>query len=380
MKLIKSFVPLSYQSVLIGALAVAFVYAGGVGYALFGKGTDIPYYESRLASQSIPLIRDGDGTSFDHETDSASTPISISEVIPTSELPEAAQDEAEPPSLDEPIESSAESLASAPIAGFYEMAAGGVILPIIRKEDNQTPFEAYKAPFSNPDNRPIIAIAIQDFGLSKQNAALLNDALPAAVTFLASPYADDADTLQKSIRAKGREFWLQIPLENARFPLQDPGMMGILSRLDMDRNMQNFRWAMGRWVGYAGTAGFVDSNFIRARATITTLMRENFDRGLGFFDMHSTSPLNIDDLAQRAGRPYVKGDVLFADPRWENDFAQAAELAIRLAENRGFAVIVLPPYLESAEHINALQRQLQQKNIKLAPLSAIYAKSRDSQG
>lgn len=262
---------------------------------------------------------------------------------------------------------------TAPAEGLFEQNAQGDFLPVKRKDDGLTPFEAYRADFPLPSaENPVMAIVIDDVGLSNKITQDLHGDLPSAITFLISPYAPDAQDLEKMMRGDGREIWLKLPLETSSFPLDEPGIRGILSRVPTAQNTENMLWALSRFAGYTGVTAYVDNSFSDERSVPTMIAAQSFERGLGFFEINNSAPVLIKDAAQRNNAPYIRNEVNLHDPKWGGTIGEAAELLEKIALSKGYAVGVLQPYPASIEFVNTWIAELESNGIAVVPLSAIY--------
>ena len=364
---------LTSRSFLYGLGAGLSVYALLAGWAYFGGSTALKDKQERLASQTLMI---------EH------MPSVRPEKIPVAELKnsdrvaalepyekDSAQDVTEPhaeTAHSSPADKNVTDMRAAPYPGIYETGARGGILPIIRANDGLTSFYAYRKPFALAPEQKLIALVIDDYGLSRSQSTEAINVLPGEVTFILSPYAGDPNAMREMARGKGHELWLKLPMETQNFPKDDPGSKAILSRVSLDTNMDNLRWALSRTSGYAGLAIYNDLAFSRTKSTLSAILKAAADRGLGLFDLNISAPAQIQDTAERLNAPYISNEILFHDPKWNGEINEAAELLETIAESRGSGVGVFKNYPAALAFIENWLPELQRKGFTLAPLSAIY--------
>lgn len=356
----------------VAGLGLVLIFYGALGvYAFITGDTHLKSQESRLATATVAISRD----KIESPEITEALPHSKDEALGAPPMHENIT-AIEPPSPE--ADASAVENNMAPVAGLFETLSNGDILPK-KAEDGRTPFITYSAPSPDVEGKKLIALVIDDVGLSPSITQSLHSALPHEISFLVSAYANDSESLQKQLRQNGRELWLKIPFETSGFPEDDPGMRGILSRASLGQNMENFKWGLTRFSGYAGVAADIDTAFITAKPTIGALMKENFDRGLGFFEMNNSAPPQIKDMAMRNNTPYIRNEIKLHDPKWNANIREAATLMESIAQSKGHAIGILKPYPETIPFIQEWISSLQARNFALVPVSWIYKRNLSSE-
>lgn len=235
-----------------------------------------------------------------------------------------------------------------------------------KSPEGLTPFEAHRRPFTR-QNRPVIAIALMDYGLSKDNSAgALN--LPANVTFIANPYAANLDEWQSRAEGKDHELWLYVPTETARFPYMDPGPYGLLAHLDSAANRDRLHWLMAQTRNYAGLAMDADSSLLESRMAIQKIVDEFFDRGLGYMDINKDAPSFFEVAALGRNAPYIRNMAVMGE---SGDDAAVLNDLERQARASGTALAVVKLHPQSVKVLEKWLPTLASKGIDLAPLSAL---------
>lgn len=337
------------KAFLHGLLVVAFIYVSLLT-AFWVKGpAALTAMEESLASQSVKVTR---------ESETAETP----QPTPLEPIEEAVD-------LDQPRMSADGALAKAPIDGMYEQVEMGQ-LPQVRPMDKLTPFNAYKRPFTLTAGKPVIALVIKDFGLSEALSQKAISTMPADVTMLLSPYSLEPERWASASRQTGHEVWLDVNLENADYPMSDPGPQAILAGSNLRYNQDKLTWNLTRASGYAGVSGYSDYVFDSATSILQPLMKSMYQRGVGYLELNPKASSTIETVAVSLNAPYIRADVAINDEDSDVAGSPLKELE-RIAKERGYAVGVLTPYDQNIAQIGKWLSSLAAKGIMLAPVSAI---------
>lgn len=362
--------PFRQKSFYAGLALSALFFGGAFLWAGLTSDEHLGAVQDSLASQTIPIIRADRADSAHHDAS----------LVPKGDLLEDEKLLEPPPVTEDAIavkphaeEPEHESAQSFPIAGLFETTADGSTLPIIRQQDGMSPFRAYsKTDTPIPADRPLIALVINDVGLSPAFAERLHAQLPPEVTFIVNPYVSSLNALEKQWHMDKRELWLKAPFETAGFPEEDPGMRGIMTRVSLSQNMDNFKWTLSRLAAYSGIAAYIDNTYLQARPLLGALAKEGFDRGLGYFELNNSAPPQVKDMAERQKAPYIRNEISLQSPKWNGEIDEAASLLETVAESKGYAIGVLQPYPETIDFLKNWMGTLKAKNFVFVPLSAIY--------
>lgn len=283
---------------------------------------------------------------------------------PAEQIAEPPQQHVEPPA---PVAEAAavvpqgnEPLRAAPVEGLTATGAQGP-LPVISPK-GLTPFMAYKRPFSIPSG-PVVSIAVVGFGLSEAVSTEALAALPPEVSLILSPYAADPEKWQIDARNDGHEIWMQLPMQTASYPADDPGPKAILTKGSLMFNQQILEWVLSRTTGYAGVAALTDSTFSDTAHMLEELLKQVFGRGLGFFEINPKAEPMIETQAVTGHYPYARNTYYLDEISLK---ALEAE-----ARSKGHVIGVLRPTPKSIRALNTWLSTLAAKNITLAPLSMI---------
>ena len=228
-------------------------------------------------------------------------------------------------------------------------------------------------PFDINDPRPRIAIIIVGLGpLHAATSAAINQ-LPAEVTLSFDPYDQALPEWIGLAHAIGHEVMLDLPTGD-EVPMAAGGSVPLTISLDgiakpaQSADLQRLDWVAGRAGGYIGLAASnsaLAGSAAERGAVLRAMGRRGLllldtnpgDAGLGGTSAFGLPRVTVDlDIDQRA-------DSLSVD-------AQLAALEAR-ARQTGFAVGIAKGYPVTIERLAAWSRGLQEKNLALAPVSAL---------
>jgi len=254
------------------------------------------------------------------------------------------------------------ALLAAPIDGLSEPSKDGHgVLPITNAR-GLTPFHAYKRSFNKTD-KPVIALAIRDFGMSRSDSINMLRKLPRDVTLIVSPYATHISKWAKDARAAGHETWLYIPTQNADYPTKDPGPLALLKSTGLQQTLETLEHSLAQFSGYSGVAMDMDKTFLTSQTIIQSVLGGAFKRGLGYFEMNSNAPDFFQKLSQEHNAPYVQNDMGGIENMFENIEARA--------QTKGYTVAAVSLNEIKMDDLISWIHGLEGKGFALAPLSAV---------
>ena len=243
-------------------------------------------------------------------------------------------------------------------------------LPVVGS-DGRRPWQAYARAFDRGDLRPRVGLVVTGLGLAAEptNAAV---ELPGAVTLSFSPYAQLLPQWIQQARSHGHEVLLDLPMEPADYPRDDPGPYTLLTGLDPKSNRDRLEALLGRAAGYVGLAAVKGTRFLGAvndlRPVLETLQR----RGLLFVDNGAAPQSASVRLAAAIGLP-----IAVATPPVDAGDAGRAEIDRRLADledaaKRNRTALALAGAVPlTIERVGAWASGLDDRKVALAPVSAL---------
>lgn len=261
-------------------------------------------------------------------------------------------------------------LTAVPVNGLYEETDIG-LLPVIRRKDGLTPFEAYKRPFDvYATDKKLIAIGIMNLGLSDvaTESAIRN--MPADVSLIMSPYMKSSSFWINEARANGHEIWLTLPMESEDYPIDDPGPHTLLIQTPEKENYHKIRWLMASAAGYAGFVGSYNPIFMASLADARPILNEIYRRGLGYINSQRNTTMP-ESIAIGMKAPYGVVDVWVDKPPTREHIRGALKELEKTAEEKGAAIGIIHPLPLSYQEILEWEKTLSEKGFALAPLSAL---------
>jgi polysaccharide deacetylase 2 family uncharacterized protein YibQ len=221
------------------------------------------------------------------------------------------------------------------------------------------------------DGAPLIAIMIDDLGISEDRARLMS-ALPGPLTLAFMPYGENVAVLAEIAADAGHELFLHLPMEPMDATV-DPGPHALLGGVGAEELMTQLLWNLQRFDGYVGVNNHMGSRLTQDLAAMNLVMAELGARGLIFIDSLTASASVAYSAARRYGLPAVRRD-LFIDNVAERDAILAQLDALEaMALHRGYALGIAHPYDITAEILAEWLPSVQARGFKLVPASAIVA-------
>jgi len=221
------------------------------------------------------------------------------------------------------------------------------------------------------DERPIIAVVIDDLGLNRYNTAALNT-LPAPLTLAFLPYAGKIEAQTEAANAAGHELMLHMPMEP--FGSDWPGPDALTTRIDQDEFITRLFKNLDRFDGFVGINNHMGSRLTADASRMEVVMRELRKRDVLFLDS-KTSPRSIaGDVAEETGVPNTTRDVFLDHVIDLQAIKRQLALTERLASQNGSAVAIGHPHGATIEALTEWLPSLEQRGFKLAPISAVVAR------
>lgn len=294
-------------------------------------------------------------------------------------VPPVAGDEKEPPVKPEPATappdltntpvhvSSGSGLADAPAEGFTESTPYG-LLPVVAS-DGTKPWQYYARPFVRTQDRPAIALVLTGVGLNKQ-ASEMAAALPDNISLSLSPYSADIAAWAKSLRTRGHEILLDLPVEPVGYPAVDPGPDGLLTSLRPEQNVESLKRIMGKITGYIGMTIPPKERFTANKEAAYPVMQNINGRGL-LFVLAVIPEKSVEDLFKYNSFPYLTSDRLIDQDLSPAAVAKQLSQLEDVARRQGYAIGTARALPATLQQISLWSTALTERNIELVPVSAI---------
>ena len=234
--------------------------------------------------------------------------------------------------------------------------------------DGRAPWLAYARPFDAADPRPKIAILITGLGLSEAATRAAIE-LPGAITLSFAPYAADLKRWSEQARAAGHELFLDLPMEPASYPTDDPGPYALLTSLTPPENLARLDWLLSRFSGYVGVVDVMATKFARADGALRPVLESLKLRGLMVLDSRAVEESAIGPLASGLGMPNASAHLFLDGLAAREAIDEALAELEKRALKTGFAIGIGRPYPVTLQRLGEWTRTLDERGLMLAPVS-----------
>jgi polysaccharide deacetylase 2 family uncharacterized protein YibQ len=266
------------------------------------------------------------------------------------------------------------ALLPAPDPDLIEKAANG-FLPIIGRDGRQ-PWQVYARPFDLADKRPRVAVVISELGPSPTAIDTAINHMPAGVSLAFVPYRPRLGEWINLARAAGHEVLLNLPMEPANYPTDDPGPEALLTALDPATNLERLNWVMSQATGYVGLVGLMGSRFSTSHDDMLPILTSLQHRGLLYVDNRATPQTVVPDIASDIGLAMTS-----ANRQLDTELVRAAidkKLSDLedIARRNGSALGTAHPYPIVMERVAVWAQTVEDRGVVLAPVSATIDRSK----
>jgi uncharacterized protein len=234
--------------------------------------------------------------------------------------------------------------------------------------DGRRPLQVYARPYSESDGAEV-ALIVGGLGLNRALTERAIAELPANVTLAFAPYAKDLDDWARRAREAGREFMIEIPMENRSGEGEALGPATLLTSRNAAQNLQRLDWVLSRAEGYFGVTNYLGAHFSADREAIAPVLERITAAGVAYVD---------DTGAVRPGKDGAVAAVdRLIDPGFGGDRSRTArdlDTLEKIAARNGRAV---GKTYVNADTLGALVEwadSLPDRGLALAPASAVLAK------
>src|SRR5580658_5171119 len=266
------------------------------------------------------------------------------------------------------------ALLPAPDPDLIEKGPNG-FLPIIGRDGRQ-PWQAYARPFDLADKRPRMAVVISELGPSPTAIDTAINHLPAGVSLAFVPYRPRLGEWINLARAAGHEVLLDLPMEPADYPSNDPGPEALLTALDPPANLDRLNWVLSQATGYVGLIGLMGSRFSTSHDDMLPILGALQRRGLLYVDNRAAQQTVVPDIAGEIGLTTASAnEQLDLEPVRVAIDKRLSDLE-DLARRNGTALGVAHPYPVVMERVAVWAQTLEDRGVVLAPVSAIVERGK----
>jgi polysaccharide deacetylase 2 family uncharacterized protein YibQ len=235
--------------------------------------------------------------------------------------------------------------------------------------DNLPHPEPLPRPQPPPRALPKVAIIIDDLGYDRRIAAKFL-ALDPGLTFSVLPFTPHTRSIARSIRKRGRELMLHLPMEPIEYPTTDPGPGALLTHMSPDQLIAQLRRDLAAVDGIKGVNNHMGSKMTAESTQMYQIFSVLKQRDLYFVDSRSTARTVGRPSARLFQLPFAERDV-FIDHVNEPGFIrhQLDEL-VRIARKTGVAVGIAHPSPTTLRILQELLPEMKSK-VELVPVSEV---------
>jgi polysaccharide deacetylase 2 family uncharacterized protein YibQ len=233
---------------------------------------------------------------------------------------------------------------------------------------------ASRTPPRSPDDGPVVAIVIDDFGYAMNDDVTGFLDLPFPVSVSVLPGTPHGKAIASEAAAAGKEVLLHLPMEPESYPDSDPGE-GALLLSHTHREIEGMVTAAIEGLPEAtGVNNHMGSAFVLDRARMRTVMSVVDERGLFYVDSMTTPLSRGYAEAERAGVPTVRNNMFLDSPLDEQgriDVRAQLRNLTDIAVRRGYGVGIGHPHPETLRALRAEAPRMMEQGIEFVFVSEL---------
>jgi len=225
------------------------------------------------------------------------------------------------------------------------------------------------ASFAAPEQKPMIAIVIDDMGVDMKRSAQALD-LPGAVTMSYLPYSKKITEQVEDAKRKGHEVILHMPMQ-ANNPKEDPGPHHLTVDMTPVQLEENIAASLDAFAGYDGVNNHEGSKFTTYKPGLDIFMADLEKRHVFFLDSRTSVHSIAEEVARDHHLPTAHRNVFLDDTdkassvgaelKHAENFARAKGSVIAIGHPKDVTLAALKPWLAS----------LEARGFQIVPLSTV---------
>ncbi len=222
--------------------------------------------------------------------------------------------------------------------------------------------------YSNPEGHGLIAIIIDDMGISLRSKQV--EVLPYALTLSYLPYAKNLKERTKRAAANGHEIMLHMPMEPMNSKL-DGGPKVLRTSQSEEEFIKTLEWGLSSFDGFVGLNNHMGSRLTKDKKSMQLLMDNLKGRSLFFIDSKTIGSSVAANVARDNGIAYASRDV-FIDHEQTPEFLRDALAKLeKVAQDKGYAIAIGHPHKETIAALKEWLPTLEGKGLTLVPASKL---------
>jgi polysaccharide deacetylase 2 family uncharacterized protein YibQ len=250
--------------------------------------------------------------------------------------------------------------------------------PATEQKDKKTHWQNLARDFNHDDPRPRIALIVVDLGITQNITTQAITQFPPDVALAFHSIAPNIDTWLERAHKAGHENLLAIPMEPPLYPQNDPGPETLLTVLSPAENAQRLQHGLKHTRYALGVIPSQGEKFItdsKALAPVLSTIKEN---GLIFIDTTRSAKSTSDNLARLARLPYIQIKHIIDVTQPQKTVQDSFSALEQDAKKNGQAIAMILPYPAAISQTKKWLGSFGEKNLLLAPISALLLDQKDT--
>ncbi len=219
------------------------------------------------------------------------------------------------------------------------------------------------------DNRPKVAIIIDDMGRSKDMAEKFFN-LDTPFTYSILPYARYQREIAQSAVQRGYQVMLHLPMEPNEYPAIDPGPGALLTSMTPDERIKQLKINLEAVPYIEGVNNHMGSKMTAMFPQMNQVFTVLKKRGLFFIDSRTTAATQCRSSARMFKLPFAERDVFLDHVQSRQAIAKRIEELINIAEINGSAIGIGHPHQITYEVLREKLAEMK-KRVQLVSASAL---------
>ena len=215
---------------------------------------------------------------------------------------------------------------------------------------------------------PVIAVVIDDMGIAqKRTADIISLKAPLTASFLT--YGRNLENQVKAAEAAGMEIMLHAPMEP--YSNIDVAPDVLTTKMSLEEVHQGLEQMLAKFQDVKGINNHMGSKFTEDKARMQVVMNVLKEKGLFFLDSKTTPHSVGKETAEEYGVSYATRHVFIDNKNQVDYILNQLSIAERIAQKNGYAVAIGHPKSGTYEALKQWLPSLEEKKIKILPMSDI---------
>lgn len=228
-------------------------------------------------------------------------------------------------------------------------------------------------------DEPLISVIVSNGGISSALTENAIDTLPPAVAIAFSPYAPRIREWVARAQKRQHESLMLLPMEPSAYPKDDPGAKALLTRLSEKENEEFLDWSMERSPNIIGMMNFMGDRFLSDEQRLIPVFARLRSKNLLFIENPAFGGTSGAAAAEATNAAYIAADMHIGGAETQMGIRQKFVDLERTLFSKGYAVVVISPYPTTLHILSEWVGSLDNRGIRLVPLSEIMKIARRGQ-